>query len=73
MNKDQDITKSVNAMLEHLNDPTVRVRSDLMDDIVSFKHILYAIANRQLILASPERIIPADKPQPVTDKGEVND
>lgn len=53
-----NFTNAVNAALEHLSDRQNRVRSDLVDDIAYFKSILRGIASGQLVIASPEKIIP---------------
>ena len=52
----QNIFKAINAGLQHLDDKEVRVRSDLIVDLVELKSILIAIMNGQLIIATPDMV-----------------
>ena len=60
-----DISRAVIAGLEALSDRDVKVRSDLIEDLGVLKNLLRAIRTGQLVIASPERILPADAQTPV--------
>lgn len=55
-----DISRAVIAGLEALSDRDVKVRSDLIEDLSVLKNLLKAIRAGQLVVASPERILPAN-------------
>ena len=64
--QDQQFLNALNAAIIHFEDRDVRVRSDLVDDIANFKGIVRAILNGQLVIASPDRVIPEARPKEET-------
>ena len=70
MNNDNniDISRAIIAGLEVLNDKEIRVRSDLIEDLSVLKEILFSIRSGKLILAPPERILPAGAQLPKEDE-----
>ena len=63
-NNNVDISRAVIAGLEALSDRDVKVRSDLIEDLGVLKNLLRAIRAGQLVVASPERILPANAQTP---------
>ena len=63
-----DISKAIIAGLEVLNDKEIRVRSDLIEDLAILKEILFSIRSGKLVLAPPERILPAGAQLPKEDE-----
>lgn len=62
-----DISRAVIAGLEALSDRDVKVRSDLIEDLSVLKNLLKAIRAGQLVVASPERILPVNAQTPAED------
>lgn len=62
-NNNVNIENAIVAGLEALNDPQVRVPVSQVEDLTVLKNVLKAVLNGQLVLASPDRILPpeADK------------
>lgn len=58
MNKDINISKVIQVGLEVLSSEDVKVSSKDIEALAGFKDILRAILNGQLVIASPDRIIP---------------
>lgn len=51
-------SRAIIAVRTVLNDPEVKVSSNLVEDLSFFKEILSAISNGQLIVAAPDRLLP---------------
>lgn len=66
----QNIFRALNAGLNHLSDPEVRPRADQIDDLAELKGILRAVINGQLIIATPDRLIPEGAEKPTGDNSE---
>ena len=58
MNNNIDLQKAIVTGLEVLNDPDNKVASNTIEDLAVFKNILRAVLNGELVLASPDRILP---------------
>lgn len=67
-----DISNAIIAGLEVLNDREIKVRADLMDDLVVLKNILGNIKSGNLVIASPDRILSKDAEQPENINDEIN-
>lgn len=53
-----DISKAIAVGLDVLNDPQVKISSNLIEDIGVLKSLLRSLEQRQLVLATPDRILP---------------
>ena len=58
MNNNLNIEKAIVTGLEVLNDPNNRVPSNTIEDLSVFKGVLRAILNGELVIASPDRLLP---------------
>ena len=63
-NENVDISRAIIAGLEALNDREIKVRADLIEDLAVLKNILRNIRSGNLVIASPERILPKDAKLP---------
>jgi hypothetical protein len=66
-NNNIDIRKAITVGLEVLSDPQVRVPVSAVNDLAILKGILISIGNGELVLASPDRILPKDAELPKTE------
>ena len=66
-NNNIDIRKAITVGLEVLSDPQVRVPVSAVNDLAILKGILISIRNGELVLASPDRILPKDAELPKTE------
>jgi hypothetical protein len=63
-NNNVDIRKAIVVGLDILNDPQVRVPVSAVNDLAVLKGLLQAIGNGELVIASPDRILPQDAKLP---------
>lgn len=62
--RDLQLTNAIKIGLETLSDPEIRVRARDTEDLANFKDILRGLLNGNLVLASPDRLLPADAQLP---------
>lgn len=62
--RDFQLTNAVRVGLETLSDPEIRVRARDTEDLANFKDILRGLLNGNLILATPDRLLPEDAKLP---------
>ena len=58
MNNNLNIGGAIQTGYELMCDEQIRVSMDKLESLVEFKGILRAILNGQLIIASPDRLLP---------------
>jgi hypothetical protein len=63
-NNNVDIGKAIAAGLEVLSDPEIKVKADLIEDLVVLKGLLNTISSGKLVVASPDRILSQDVVEP---------
>jgi hypothetical protein len=66
-NNNIDVGKAITVGLEVLSDPQVRVPVSAVNDLAVLKGLLISIRNGELVLASPDRILPKDAELPKTE------
>lgn len=55
---EQNISKTIQVGLSTLSDPELKVSSSDIEILADFKSILRAVLNGQLVIASPDKIVP---------------
>lgn len=70
-NNNVDIGKAIVAGLEVLNDPEIKVKADLIEDLAVLKSLLKTIGSGKLVVASPDRILSQDVVEP--EQKEINE
>lgn len=62
--RDLQLTNAIKIGLETLSDPEIRVRARDTEDLANLKDILRGLLNGNLVLATPDRLLPADAQLP---------
>jgi hypothetical protein len=55
---EHDISRFLSAGLDALSSDDVKIPASKIEDLANFKEILRAVLSGQLIIASPDRVIP---------------
>ena len=59
-----DISKFIQLGLQTLSSDEVKIPSSQIEDLAAFKEILKAVLSGQLILATPDRVLPEGAERP---------
>ena len=62
--RDLQLTNAIKIGLETLSDPEIRVRARDTEDLANLKDILRGLLNGNLVLATPDRLLPVDAQLP---------
>jgi len=64
MDKETNLRNAIITGLNIMNDDVVRVPASQIETLADFKDILKGLLNGQLVLATPDRVLPADAQLP---------
>lgn len=64
MNNNIDISRAIIAGLEVFDDREIRVPAHLLEDLATLKSVLKNIRTGVLVIATPDRILPAGAEPP---------